>query len=324
EPLGHGRFRYQEGARDLGRGEPAEEPERQRNLNARRERGMAAGEDQAELIVAHRALLRRLAAGVQQRGLGMPVRARCLAPEAVDRAVARGGDDPSRRAGRQSGRRPPFHRCREGVLDGLLGNIDVAEDPDQDGHRATVLLAEYMFNLGSCEARRAWYQSSASSWNGRTSIGSGIARASLWLHSSAASRSGALMTARPPMCSLPSAYGPSVVSTSPALSRTTVAVLAGCKAPLKTHAPAAFISPITALASRLIFSMSKVGGGGPSGWLIASRYCFILCSSLTLPRAPRRPSSARLSLRPAGRSRSPRRWSSSWCRRAGDWRADRR
>lgn len=108
----------------------------------------------------------------------MPVRARRLATEAVDRSVARGGDDPSRRAGRQSGRRPPFDGCRERVLDGLLGNVDIAEDPDQDGDGATVLLAEYMFNLGGSEARRAWYQSSASSWNGRTSIGSGIARAS--------------------------------------------------------------------------------------------------------------------------------------------------
>src|ERR1700686_5371719 len=109
----------------------------------------------------------------------MPVHTGCLAPEAIDRSVASGGDDPSRRAGRQSGRRPALHCCCERVLDGLLGNIDVAEDPDQDGDGATVLLAGYIFNLGSCEARRAWDQASASSWNGRTSIGSGIARASL-------------------------------------------------------------------------------------------------------------------------------------------------
>src|SRR3984893_12118157 len=178
EALGHGRFRYQEGARDLSRGQPAEQPERERNLNVRRERGVAAGEDQAELIVAHSALLRRLAAGVQPRGRAVPSPAGPLAPEALARAVASGGNDPSRRAGRQSGRRPPLHRCRERVLDGLLGNVDVAEDPNKDGDGSTVLLAEYMFNLGGCEARRAWYQSSASSWNGRTSIGSGIARAS--------------------------------------------------------------------------------------------------------------------------------------------------
>ncbi len=50
------------------------------------------------------------------------------------------------------------------------------------------------------------------------------------------------MMVNPPMCSLPSTYGPSVVSTSPSLSRTTVAVLGGCSPPVKTQAPAALSS----------------------------------------------------------------------------------
>ena len=50
------------------------------------------------------------------------------------------------------------------------------------------------------------------------------------------------MIENPPMCSLPSANGPSVVSTSPSSGRSTVAVLGGCSPPAKTHAPAAFIS----------------------------------------------------------------------------------
>jgi hypothetical protein len=48
-----------------------------------------------------------------------------------------------------------LHGCREGVLDRLLGDVDITKDPDQDGHRATVLLAKYTFNLGGCEAQRA-------------------------------------------------------------------------------------------------------------------------------------------------------------------------
>ena len=60
QPLGHGRFRHQEGARDLGRGEPAEQPERQRHLGGRAERRVAAGEDEPQPVVAHRALLHRL------------------------------------------------------------------------------------------------------------------------------------------------------------------------------------------------------------------------------------------------------------------------
>ena len=75
----------------------------------------------------------------------------------------------------------------------------------QDGDRSSVLLAEYTFNLRCCQGMAACYQSSASSWNGRTSIGRVIARASLRPHSSAASRSVALMMQSPPTCSLPSA-----------------------------------------------------------------------------------------------------------------------
>jgi hypothetical protein len=37
------------------------------------------------------------------------------------------------------------------------------------------------------------------------------------------------------MCSLPSAYGPSVVTMSPPLTRTTLAALGACSPPLKTQ-----------------------------------------------------------------------------------------
>ena len=156
QPLGHGRLGHQEGARDLGGGEPAQEPQRQRDLGAGGERGVTAGEDQAQPVVAHGALLGRFVAGVQQSGLGVPVLAGRLPAQAVDRPVAGGGDDPSRRARRQSVGRPPLHRRGERVLDRLLGDVDVAEDADQDGHRAAVLLAEHTLDLrgGDGPARR--------------------------------------------------------------------------------------------------------------------------------------------------------------------------
>ena len=43
------------------------------------------------------------------------------------------------------------------------------------------------------------------------------------------------MIVKPPMCSLPSANGPSVMSTSPSLGRSTVAVLGACSPPVKTQ-----------------------------------------------------------------------------------------
>jgi hypothetical protein len=90
---------------DLRGGEPAQEPQRQRDLGAGRERGVAAGEDQPQPVIMHGTLLRRIVAGMQQRGLGVPVLAGRLPAEAVDRPVAGGGDDPAGRA-RAAARRP--------------------------------------------------------------------------------------------------------------------------------------------------------------------------------------------------------------------------
>ena len=64
--------------------------------------------------------------------------------------------------------------------------------------------------------------------------------------SRAASRSAALITQKPPICSLVSAYGPSVVTTWPPWARTTVAVDDGCRPPANTQAPAACTSLLKA------------------------------------------------------------------------------
>jgi hypothetical protein len=56
-------------------------------MHALRQRRVAAGEHQAEALVSHRTLIDRLAARVQQRGLGVAVLERGLEPEAVDRAI---------------------------------------------------------------------------------------------------------------------------------------------------------------------------------------------------------------------------------------------
>jgi hypothetical protein len=147
QPLRHGRLRDQECVRDLGGREPAQEPERQRHLNAGRQRGVAAREDQAQPVVSHSALLLWFIAGVQQRSLRMAVLPGRLPAETVDRPVAGGRDDPTRGTRRQPGGRPPLHRRGERVLDGFLGDVDVTEDADHDGDRATILLAENTLDL---------------------------------------------------------------------------------------------------------------------------------------------------------------------------------
>jgi hypothetical protein len=132
---------------DLRRRQAAEQPQRQRHARGGRQRRVRAGEDQPQAVVAHRPLLLRLVADMREHGRGVPVGAGRLAAEAVDRAAPRGEDDPALRTGREPGPRPALHGDGERVLDRLLGDVDVAEDADEDGHRAAVLGAEDTLDL---------------------------------------------------------------------------------------------------------------------------------------------------------------------------------
>src|SRR5207302_2087884 len=265
QALRHGRLGNEERTCDLRCGQSAQESERQRDLGLHGERRMAAGEHQSQTVVAHGTLLGRFTVRLKQRRLRLPIFPGRLATEAVDGPVARRGDDPSRRARRQPIRGPPLRRRREGVLNRILGDIDVTEDPDQDRHGTTVFRAEHTLDLRCRDSRHAYGQSSVSSWNGRTSTGTAHACVALRPHSSAASRSWALMTQKPPICSLPSANGPSMVSTSPLWTRRTVAVLEGCRPPANTQAPAAFICWFRASTSRPAFSWTSGARASPSG-----------------------------------------------------------
>jgi hypothetical protein len=145
EPLRHRRLAGQEGAGDLGRGQAAEQPERERHLRVDRQRRVTAREDQREPLVGDRAhvvvLLIRGEFG-QPGQLGPFCLKRPLTAEPVDRPVAGGGDDPRARAGRDSVAWPAFRRHGEGLLNGVLGEVEVAERADQDRYRAPELLPE--------------------------------------------------------------------------------------------------------------------------------------------------------------------------------------
>src|SRR6185312_6363372 len=157
-------------------------------------------------------------------GMAMLLEPTGFASQPVDGAVACGGDDPAGGARRCAGGRPSSRRLDEGILDALLGQVDVSEHPDEDCDGAPVVLPEHALDAGLVDARRHAHPP-ASFRNGRTSTGSVVALAALRAQSSAASRSGARMIQMPPMCSFPSANGPSVVRTSSPVARTTVAVL---------------------------------------------------------------------------------------------------
>src|SRR5205807_2086423 len=105
---------------------------------------------------------------------------------------------------------------------------DVAEEADQAGHGPAGLGAEDAPDVGGVDGHHtAPAQDWGSSWKGRTSTGPPQAALPSAASFSAASRSGALTTQKPPSCSLASANGPSVVRTSAPVASTTVAVSAG-------------------------------------------------------------------------------------------------
>jgi len=103
---------------------------------------VAAGEDQTEAVVAHGVLLRGRVAMVDEGGLGVAIVTGRFPPEPVDGLVTRRGDDPAARVRGHAGHRPPLGGHHEGLLDRLLGEVDVAEEADQCGHGTAELLAE--------------------------------------------------------------------------------------------------------------------------------------------------------------------------------------
>jgi hypothetical protein len=155
QPLRHRRLGHQERARDLRRGQPAQQAQRQGHLRAAPQRGVAAREDEPQAVVLQRPLLGLVLARMQQHGLRVPVGPRRLAAQPVDRPVACGGDDPARRAGRHPVGRPALHGRGEGVGHRLLGHVEVAEHAHQDRDRPAVLRAEHALDLEGVRAVQA-------------------------------------------------------------------------------------------------------------------------------------------------------------------------
>jgi hypothetical protein len=150
EPLGERRLWHEEGACDGRRLEPAERAQRQGDPGLRRECRMAAGEDEPQSVIdavrcGHLILLgparRRvdLRLPAELRGLvGEPP----VAADPVDRPIASRGRDPRPRVPRHALCRPHFERPGEGVLNGLLGEIEVTQHPDEGRDRPPRFLAE--------------------------------------------------------------------------------------------------------------------------------------------------------------------------------------
>jgi hypothetical protein len=116
---------------------------------------MAAREDQPQPIVddrAHRARTVQRGVRIDRRKLFLDrgftaqqllfLGQRPATAEAVNRPVASGRRDPRAGVVRDPPSRPRLERRDERLLDGFLGEVEVAEDADQRRDGATLLLAE--------------------------------------------------------------------------------------------------------------------------------------------------------------------------------------
>src|SRR5207237_6269452 len=113
------------------------------HLRLARERGMAAGEQQLEPLIRDRALVQFVLHGlrrVKQVGLR---RQRAVTPKPVDRAIARGRDQPRARVGWDDAvSAPALSGDRKGLLSGFLGAVEVAEETNQGGEHPPPLVAK--------------------------------------------------------------------------------------------------------------------------------------------------------------------------------------
>src|SRR5205823_11222114 len=116
-----------------------------------------AGVDQAQPVDWDPAVLLRLARLQSGEQLGLRTK-RPVAPNPVDCPVPRRCQQPGARAFGRAGERPPLERDRNGVLKGVLGEVEVAEDADQAREHPPPLGAKDSFELAQC------------STTGRTSI----------------------------------------------------------------------------------------------------------------------------------------------------------
>src|SRR5215472_12035508 len=227
DPPPHCGLLHQEGTGDLGHGQAADHPQRQRHAGLHRERRVTAGEDQPEPLVVDGAGRLGRVVVVQQPGLLLLVIALVLAPDPVDGLAVGGGGQPGAGIGGYAVGRPPLNGGRERLGRRLLGDVEVTETPGQGGDHPGPLLVVRLGNRlpDAGPAHR----------NGRTSTFRLQAFDPSAASLSTTSRSGASRIQKPARYSFDSTKGPSVnIASSPRLSMT-VAELGAARPPAKTQ-----------------------------------------------------------------------------------------
>ena len=151
EPLGGGHLGLEKGAGDLGGGQRAQRAQGQRDLRGLAQRRVAAGEQQSQSIVGEivRLLgrlgrLGRLGSGERSLGDGADRGRRRPPPaEQIDRAAAGDGGQPRARPGGDALGAPALERPDAGVLQRLLGDLEVGDRADERGEDPAPLRAKH-------------------------------------------------------------------------------------------------------------------------------------------------------------------------------------
>ncbi len=163
EPLGDRRLGGQEGAGDLGDAEAAGGLEGQGDLRLRRERRVIAREDHRELLVAEGIAVALGSTEMDQVGLGHGQLALLAAEDAaaadeVERLVAGHLNEPGARVLGDAVVRPEPERLEHGVLDDLLGQVQVLqpESPAQAREHRRRVVAEQVVHQRVDLGRRVW------------------------------------------------------------------------------------------------------------------------------------------------------------------------
>ncbi len=155
EPALHGLLGDQERPGDLGGLQAAERSQRQRHLPVQRQRRVAAGEDQLEPLVLDDRLVVLVHDGVGERQQVELLGEGAFPADPVDRPVACRRHQPRTRVGRHAGFGPPLGGDRKRFLRGILGLVEVTEEPDERGQHPAPLVAENLLqNAQTCTTGR--------------------------------------------------------------------------------------------------------------------------------------------------------------------------
>ena len=103
---------------------------------------MAAREDQLQPLVGKGHVFHLILGDLPELQLAKLAIQRAPAADQVDRAVSCGRDQPGPGVRRGSVTRPALRRDGEGLLSGLLGEVEVAEEADEGREHTTPLLTE--------------------------------------------------------------------------------------------------------------------------------------------------------------------------------------